>query len=113
MPRPPNGWPRRIRYPLIFQSGVSTSPIVTEISGRGLGMVIVREKVERLGGHLSLETRPGRGTTFRMVLPLTVSTVRGVLVQVADQEMLIPSTFVERVARTARIRSAPSRTVPR
>jgi len=88
-------------YPFIFQSGLTTSPAVTEVSGRGLGMVIVREKVERLGGHLSLKTHPGQGTTFRLVLPLTVSTLRGVLVQAAGQEALIPSTFVERVGRVA------------
>ena len=83
---------------LIFQSGVSTSPIVTDISGRGLGMAITREKVERLGGDISLDTRPGAGTTFRLLLPLTVSTIRGLLVRAAEQRFIIPVTFVERVA---------------
>jgi two-component system chemotaxis sensor kinase CheA len=86
--------------PFIFQSGVTTSPIVTDISGRGLGMAIVREKVERLGGDVSVETRLGRGTTFRLLLPLTVSTVRGLLVRVGEQSFIIPVTFVERVALT-------------
>ena len=86
----------------IFLSGVSTSPIVTDISGRGLGMAIVREKVERLGGDVTLDTRLGGGTTFRLLLPLTVSTIRGLLIRVGEQSFVIPVTFVERVASTKR-----------
>jgi two-component system chemotaxis sensor kinase CheA len=82
----------------IFQSGVSTSPIVTDISGRGLGMAIVREKVERLGGEVILDTRLGAGTTIRLLLPLTVSTMRGLLVRAGEQNFVIPVAFVERVA---------------
>jgi two-component system chemotaxis sensor kinase CheA len=85
--------------PLVFESGVSTSPIITEISGRGLGLAIVREKVERLGGVTSVETRPGAGTTFRVVVPLTLATLRGVHVRVADHRFVIPTTYVEQVAR--------------
>jgi len=84
----------------IYQSGISTSPIVTDISGRGLGMAIVREKVEKLGGGITLETRPGGGTTFRILLPLTLSTVRGVLVRVGEQQYIIPETFIEQVVLT-------------
>ena len=86
----------------IYQSGVSTSPIVTDISGRGLGMAIVREKVERLGGEVTLDTRLGVGTTFRLLLPLTVSTIRGLLIRVGELSFIIPLTFVERVASTKR-----------
>jgi len=86
----------------IFQSGVTTSPIVTDISGRGLGMAIVREKVERLGGEVTLDTRRGVGTTFRLLLPLTVSTIRGLLIRVGERGFVIPVTFVERVASTKR-----------
>ena len=86
--------------PLVFQSGVSTSPIITEISGRGLGLAIVREKVEKLGGQVSIETHLHSGTTFRMILPLTLATFRGVLVTVAERPFVIPTTNVERVVRT-------------
>ncbi|HEV8692678.1 MAG TPA: hybrid sensor histidine kinase/response regulator [Lysobacter sp.] len=79
---------------LIFHSGVSTSPIITDISGRGLGLAIVREKVERLGGVVSVETTPGQGTIFRMVVPLTRSTFRGVRVRVDDREFVLPTTHV-------------------
>ncbi len=84
---------------LIFHSGVSTSPIITEISGRGLGMAIVREKVEKLGGSIELETRPGTGTTFRISLPLTLATFKGILTQAAGQIFVIPTADVERVVR--------------
>lgn len=94
--------------PLVFQSGVSTSPIITDISGRGLGLAIVREKVEKLGGQVSIETHLHSGTTFRMTLPLTLATFRGVLVTVAERPFVIPTTNVERVVR---IRQEEIRTV--
>jgi two-component system chemotaxis sensor kinase CheA len=84
---------------LVFHSGVSTSPMITDISGRGLGLAIVREKVEKLGGSVSLDTTPDVGTTFRMVLPLTIATLRGVLVRVAEHLFVLPTTYVERVLR--------------
>ena len=86
---------------LVFRSGVSTSPIVTDLSGRGLGLAIVRERVERLGGSVALETRPDAGTTFRIMLPLTLATFRGVLVRAGDQIFIVPAVSVERVARVS------------
>jgi len=88
--------------PLVFQSGVSTSPIITDLSGRGLGLAIVEEKVARLGGVVSVETQPGRGTAFRVVLPLTLATFRGVHVRVNDQRFVLPSAQVEQVLRLKR-----------
>ena len=86
---------------LAFQSGVSTSPISTDVSGRGLGLAIVREKVERLGGSVSIESHHGVGTSFHIVLPLSLATFRAVLVRVGEQLCAIPSAGVERVARVA------------
>jgi two-component system, chemotaxis family, sensor kinase CheA len=86
---------------LVFESGVSTSPIVTDLSGRGLGLAIVRERVERLGGTVALETQLGRGTSFRIVLPLTLATFRGVLVRAGDRMFIIPAVSVEQVALVA------------
>lgn len=84
---------------LIFRSGVSTSPLITDISGRGLGMAIVQEGVEALGGSIVLESKPGKGSSFRLSLPLTLATFRGVLVEEWGRVFVIPSSGVERVAR--------------
>jgi two-component system chemotaxis sensor kinase CheA len=95
----------------IFQSGISTSPIITNISGHGLGLAIVREKVEKLGGSVSVDTQTRVGTTFRILLPLTLTTFRGVLVRVDDYLFILPTTNVERVVRVrkAEIRIAENR----
>ncbi|MBI5643249.1 MAG: response regulator [Deltaproteobacteria bacterium] len=84
---------------LIFNSGVSTSPIITDISGRGLGLAIVREKVDKLGGTIKVETEHNAGTAFRIVLPLTIATFRGVLVEADEQVFIIPTVNVERTLR--------------
>ncbi|MDO8706312.1 MAG: response regulator [Sulfuricaulis sp.] len=84
---------------LIFQSGISTSQIITDVSGRGLGLAIVQEKIERLGGMVALESRAGAGTSFRIVLPLMIATFRGVLVRAGEHCFVIPALSVERAAR--------------
>ena len=84
--------------PLIFRSHVSTSPIITEISGRGLGLAIVQENVEKLGGLLALETNRGKGSSFRIQLPVTLATFRGVLVKARDNLFILPSLHVERIS---------------
>ncbi|MDP3873898.1 MAG: response regulator [Methyloversatilis sp.] len=86
---------------LVFQSGLSTSPIITDVSGRGLGLAIVREKVERLGGSVAIESKPCAGTLFRLVLPMALATFRGVLVRVGEYLCAIPAVGIERVARVA------------
>jgi len=87
---------------LIFDSGISTSPIITEISGRGLGMAIVREKVDKLGGQIATETALGKGTTFRIVLPVTLATFKGVLISAGGQSFVIPTARIERIKRCRR-----------
>ncbi len=84
---------------LVFRSDVSTSPMVTNISGRGLGLAVVREKVESLGGAVSVITLPDRGASFRLTLPVTLSTFRGVLVRVNEETFILPTANVERVVR--------------
>ena len=93
---------------LIFHSGISTSPMITDISGRGLGLAIVQEKVENLGGSISVKTAPYTGTTFRILLPLTVATFRGISVLVSDRVFLIPTTNVE---KTIKIKNDEIKTV--
>jgi len=87
---------------LVFESGVSTSPLITEISGRGLGLAIVRERVASIGGEVSLETRLGRGTTFRIVLPVSMATFRGLVVRSDERLFVLPLANVERALRVSR-----------
>jgi two-component system chemotaxis sensor kinase CheA len=84
---------------LVFETAVSTSPMITQISGRGLGLAIVREKTEKLGGRVAIESRRGFGTAIRMTLPLTMATFRGVLVESAQRLFIVPTAQVERVTR--------------
>jgi len=87
---------------LVFRSGVSTSPMITDLSGRGLGLAIVREKADKLGGAVAVDSSLGMGTTFRVVLPLTMATFRGIPVRVGEHLFVLPSTHVARVAQVGR-----------
>lgn len=81
---------------LIYRSGLSTTPLISDVSGHGLGLAIVKERVERLDGHIRVETRPGLGTAVRITLPVTVATFRGLLVRAGGQPYLLPGDAVER-----------------
>ncbi|MDM8548658.1 response regulator [Desulfobacterales bacterium HSG2] len=89
---------------LIFRSGFSSSSIITEISGRGLGLAIVQEKVENLGGLLFIETEFDQGSSFRIQLPVTLATFRGVLVRVGAKQFIVPVFHVERVLKISQDR---------
>jgi two-component system chemotaxis sensor kinase CheA len=84
---------------LIYRSGLSTSPIITNVSGHGLGLPIVKERVERLGGRIDVQTRAGAGTTITMVVPASIATFRGLLVRAGNQPFLLPLEAVERAIR--------------
>lgn len=96
---------------MLYRSEFSTSPLITDISGRGLGLAIAREKVEKLGGSISLETEVHKGTTFRILLPLTLATFRGVLVKAGETKFIVPTLNVERVIRvkTGEIKTVENR----
>lgn len=82
---------------LIFNSGFSTTEMITDISGRGVGMNVVRQNVEKLHGALAVSFEPGQGTTFTMSLPLTLASSRGLLVRAGEQIFALPLTTVERM----------------
>ncbi len=77
---------------LIWQAGFSTSAIITDVSGRGVGMDIVRTAVADIGGHVSVDSELGVGTTFTLTLPITLLTTRVMLVDVSGTLYAIPST---------------------
>ncbi|MBT3386050.1 MAG: hybrid sensor histidine kinase/response regulator [Prolixibacteraceae bacterium] len=83
----------------IFKSGITTSDIVTDISGRGLGMAIVQEKIEQLGGTVNVESEKDKGTSFNIQLPLSLVTFRGILIVVAGNEFVVPTAKINRVQR--------------
>ncbi|NLF11390.1 MAG: hybrid sensor histidine kinase/response regulator [Anaerolineaceae bacterium] len=82
---------------LAFSAGVSTSPIITDISGRGIGLAVVRRNVETLHGRVEVSTEEGKGTQFTLILPLTLTSARGLLVRAAGQVLAIPVSEVERI----------------
>jgi len=75
---------------LIFMSGFSTAETVTDVSGRGVGMDVVRTKIEALGGTLELDSTPGQGTRVRIRLPLTLAIIQALLIQVQAETYAIP-----------------------
>ena len=81
----------------IFDIGISTSPIITDISGRGIGLNVVRRNVEALQGRVDVVSTPGKGTTFTMTLPLAVTSSRSLLVNAAGEVFLIPFNHIERI----------------
>jgi len=93
---------REARY-LILEKGFSTAAIITEISGRGVGMDVVREYVvERLKGALDVESELGRGTTFRLTIPLTLAIIRALLLRVGGQAFALPTSSIEETSRVER-----------
>lgn len=84
---------------LIFESGLSTARNVSNISGRGVGMDIVRSNIERLNGSIAIDTKPGQGTVFSVSLPLTLAIVPALLVRVADNTMAVPLPSVVEALR--------------
>lgn len=79
---------------LIFEPGFSTSEFITDVSGRGVGLDVVRSNIEGLGGVVSLDSTPGVGTRFRVRLPLTLAIMDGLLLRVGDQTYVLPLSNV-------------------
>jgi two-component system chemotaxis sensor kinase CheA len=77
---------------LIFMPGFSTAEKVSDISGRGVGMDVVRRSIQALGGRISIASRPGEGSTFTMSLPLTLAVLDGMIVSVEGQTLIVPLT---------------------
>ena len=90
---------REAQY-LIFEAGFSTAAIITEISGRGVGMDVVREfVVEKLKGSLDLDSVVGRGTNFKLTIPLTLAIIRALMLRVGDQVFALPTGSIEETLR--------------
>lgn len=81
-------------YNLIFQPGFSTAKKVTEVSGRGVGMDVVKRSIEKLRGRVEIESRPGRGSTFVIHLPLTLAIIEGMVVRVGEERYIVPTLSI-------------------
>lgn len=79
---------------LLFLPGFSTAATISSISGRGVGMDVVKRSIQALGGRISISSRPGLGSTFSMSLPLTLAVLDGMAVSVAGQTLVIPLTAI-------------------
>ena len=89
-------------HSLIFVSGISTSTFVSDISGRGIGLDVVRANVERLKGTIDVESLSSRGLTLRILLPLTLATSRVVIVTVNEVQYAVPVEFIQSIRRINR-----------
>lgn len=85
---------------LIFRPSFSTAEEITEVSGRGVGLDVVRSVLHRLKGTVDLETRPGQGTTFRLKLPLTLAIIKALMFRIEGKLYAIPLNAVAEIART-------------
>ena len=79
---------------LIFAPGFSTAAAVTDVSGRGVGMDVVRRNIVNLGGRIQVQTTPGRGTRFTLVIPLTLAVLDGMIVAVGKERYILPLTSI-------------------
>lgn len=86
---------------LIFLPGFSTASKVTDLSGRGVGMDVVRSAIQSLGGRVNISSTPGKGTTMSISLPLTLAVLDGMVVDVAGQTMVVPITAIIETLRPA------------
>ncbi|MDQ8180916.1 chemotaxis protein CheA [Pelagicoccus sp. SDUM812005] len=82
-------------YKLIFAPGFSTAAQITDISGRGVGMDVVKKNIEKLRGKVEIQSELGKGSTFRILLPLTMAIVDGLVVKVGEDRFILPTTSVK------------------
>ena len=88
-------------FALIFHPGFSTADKITDVSGRGVGMDVVRKQVQKLRGRIDVISKPGEGTTFLLKLPLTLAIIDGLVVGVGDQRYIVPIFAVREMLKPA------------
>jgi two-component system chemotaxis sensor kinase CheA len=89
----------REQLALIFEAGLSTAKQVTSISGRGVGMDVVRSNIERIGGIVEVDSRPGEGTRMTLRVPLTLTIIPALTVSIAGQHFAIPRSAIQEIVR--------------
>ncbi len=86
---------------LIFEPGFSTAEVVSNVSGRGVGLDVVRQNLEKVGGSIKVSSQPGHGTLFTLQIPLTLSIIAGLTVDVSGQRFAIPQSYVEEIVQAS------------
>ena len=86
-------------FDLIFLPGFSTASTITDISGRGVGMDVVRQNIEKLRGKIEIESQPGKGSTFTIFMPLTLAIIDGLIVSVGPERYILPTLSVRESLR--------------
>jgi two-component system chemotaxis sensor kinase CheA len=86
-------------FRLIFLPGFSTAKVITELSGRGVGLDVVRTSVEALRGRIEVHSRRGRGTLFRIRLPLTLAIIDGMVIRAGRERFIVPTLSITRLVR--------------
>lgn len=86
---------------LIFEPGLSTAETVSNVSGRGVGLDVVRQNLEKVGGNIKVASQPGHGTLFTLQIPLTLSIIAGLTVVVSNQRFAIPQSYVEEIVQSS------------
>ena len=89
----------REQLALIFEAGLSTAKAVTAISGRGVGMDVVRSNIERIGGIVEIDSTPGQGTRMTLRVPLTLTIIPALTVSIGNQHFAIPRSAIEEIVR--------------
>ncbi|MGH9581739.1 MAG: chemotaxis protein CheA, partial [Bryobacteraceae bacterium] len=88
-------------FQLIFEPGFSTAERVTDISGRGVGMDVVKKQVQKMRGRIEIRSTPGQGTVFSIKLPLTLAIIDGLVVGVGEERYIVPIFAVQETLRPA------------
>lgn len=91
-------------HALVFAPGFSTADKVSDVSGRGVGMDVVRKNIEELRGRVEIHSVPGEGTTFKIILPLTLAIIDGMIVRVGDRRFILPTLSIVESLRMAEVR---------
>lgn len=97
-------------FALIFEPGFSTAEAVTDLSGRGVGMDVVRRTIDALRGTIQIESALGRGTTVTLRLPLTLAIIEGLQIEVAGEQYILPMPNVQEIVELPPEKAEPSRT---
>lgn len=91
-------------FMLIMEAGFSTAAVVSDVSGRGVGMDVVRKNIQKMRGQIEIKSTPGKGTTFSIRLPLTLAIIDGMVVRVANRRFVLPLLSITRMLRPDRSR---------